>query len=53
MNHEAVADRKVIGDWRVEAIDFKNEGTVYIAIFSGPNAQERAEEYARWKNEIQ
>jgi hypothetical protein len=38
------------GDWRVEATDFENEGNVYVAIFSGPDAHARAEEYARWKN---
>lgn len=53
MNYQATADNEVQRDWRVEAIDFENEGAVYIAIFSGPNARERAEEYARWQNEIQ
>jgi hypothetical protein len=53
MNYEAAADRKSPNDWRVEAIDFENEGNVYVTIFSGPNAQERAEEYANWKNEVQ
>lgn len=51
MNYEVTADRRSTGAWRVEGIDFENEGIVYVAIFSGPNAQERAEEYARWKNE--
>jgi hypothetical protein len=37
-------------DWRVEAIDHDGEGEVYIAIFSGPHAQARAEAYAAWKN---
>jgi hypothetical protein len=26
-----------------------NEGRVYVAIFSGPDAHERAQEYADWK----
>jgi len=42
-------DKRNPGDWRVEAVDFEDEGKVYVAIFSGPNAQERAEEYAEWK----
>lgn len=37
-------------DWRVEAIDYENEGIVYVTCFSGPDAEERAEEYAAWKN---
>jgi len=53
MNYQAIADNKISGDWRVEAIDFENEGSVYTTTFSGPNAQERAEEYARWQNGIQ
>ena len=35
------------GSWGVEAID--EEGSVYMAIFSGPGAKERALEYARSK----
>ncbi len=37
-------------EWRVEAIDYENEGVCYVAIFSGPLARERAEEYAAFKN---
>ncbi len=32
-------------------IDHDSEGEVYVTIFSGPQARERAEEYAVWKNE--
>src|SRR6266404_3023251 len=46
----SVQDRRNQGDWRVEGIDFDNEGQVYVTIFSGPDAQERADEYAEWKN---
>jgi hypothetical protein len=53
MKYEAFQDKDIPGDWRVEFIDFENEGTVYVAIFSGPNARERAEEYAIWKNKAQ
>jgi hypothetical protein len=38
------------GDYRVEAIDKDGDGEVFIAIFVGPDAQARAEEYAEWKN---
>jgi hypothetical protein len=50
MEWECFEDKRDAGDWRVEAIDFDNEGRVYVATFSGPHAQERAEEYAALKN---
>jgi hypothetical protein len=34
----------------VSAIDSQNGGEIYLALFSGPRAKERAEEYATWKN---
>jgi hypothetical protein len=36
-------------EWRVECIDAKS-GDVFVAIFSGPVAEERAREYAAFKN---
>jgi hypothetical protein len=50
MEYEVIQSRDVPGEWRVEAIDFKSDGQVYVTIFSGPEAQERAEEYAAWKS---
>ena len=52
VEYEAVASGDAVDDdeWRVEGIDYENEGLCYIAIFSGPQAKERAKEYARWKN---
>ena len=44
LEYEVVPGRDAPGEWRVEAIDYDNEGQVYVAIFSGPGAQERAEE---------
>jgi hypothetical protein len=38
------------GHWHVEAVD--DEGVVFVAVFSGPEARERAAEYADWKNGI-
>ena len=49
MNYEALEDKQFKGEWRVEAI-FSGEGEVFVTIFSGPAAQGRAEEYARFKN---
>lgn len=51
MEWKAFEDKQNPGDWRVEAIDFENEGAVYVTIFSGPDARERAEDYAAWQNE--
>jgi hypothetical protein len=40
-------DRKSTGDWRVEKFD--DDGGAEVVIFSGPNARERATEYADWR----
>lgn len=36
------------GEWVVEAINEEGDGEIYIAAFSGPEAKERAVEYAAW-----
>jgi hypothetical protein len=50
MNYEVVESKHYQDEWRVEAID--SEGRVFVAIFSGPAARERAHEYAAWKNGV-
>ncbi len=35
--------------WRVEAIDDAQDGSIYVTIFFGPHAKERAAEYAKSK----
>jgi hypothetical protein len=50
LTYEVVQDKLHSTDYRVEAIDRDSEGEVYVAIFSGPDAQARAQEYADWKN---
>jgi hypothetical protein len=40
-------DRKAPGDWRVEKFD--DDGGAEVAIFGGPNARQRAIEYADWR----
>ena len=52
IEYEAVPSRDAVDDdeWRVEGIDYEDEGLCYVAIFSGPEAKERAGEYARFKN---
>lgn len=49
MDYEVFEDKESPGDWRVEAINMESDGECYVAIFSGPRARERAEEYVKWK----
>lgn len=49
MNYEVIADHDVPDQYRVEAIDYEAEGQVYVTIFSGPDAEARATEYANFK----
>jgi len=44
MKAELFEDRETPGDWRVERED--DDGSIEVAIFSGPNARERAIRYA-------
>lgn len=37
-------------EWRVEAIDYESEGEIYVAVFTGPDAEKRAREYASFKS---
>jgi hypothetical protein len=48
--YETVESREFPDHWHVEAID--DEGRVFVAVFSGPDAEERAREYADWKNGV-
>lgn len=58
---EVIEDRHTPGEWRVEAFDYTNggegpingDGRQYVAIFVGPDAQMRAEEYCIWKQKDQ
>ena len=49
MTYEVVEDKHHPDDWRVEATDYDHDGQVRVAIFSGPKAKERAEEYTKFK----
>jgi hypothetical protein len=46
---EIVERKDTPNAWGVEAIDYNNDGAIYMAVFSGPDAKERALEYARSK----
>ena len=48
MNYEVKESKTHRDYWHVEATD--SEGRVFVAVFSGPQAQARAQEYAEWKN---
>lgn len=48
MKYETVKDKIYPDTWRVEYVS--KDGFVEVAIFSGIDAKERAEEYADWKN---
>ena len=46
----AVEERKdQPGVWTVEAIDSSGDGDIYQTLFIGPEARERAREYAQFK----
>ena len=49
MTYEVVQSRLFPDTWVAEAIG--PEGEAYIACFTGPEAEERAREYAAFKNE--
>ena len=43
---EVVERKDTPGAWGVEAIDIAGDGEIYMAVFSGPNAEDHAKEYA-------
>lgn len=46
---EVIPDATIRGAWRVEKLDADGDGGVAVTIFAGPDARERAVEYAAWK----
>lgn len=49
MKYDVYESEEHKNDWIAGAV-LEGEGDIYIAIFSGPEAKERASEYASWKN---
>jgi hypothetical protein len=49
MKYEVAQDTAFPCEWRVEAIDLDGDGDCFVALFSGPEAEARAKEYASWK----
>lgn len=50
VRYEAFQDKADAETWRVEGIDYDNDGVVYVTLFLGPDAEKRAREYATFKN---
>ena len=50
LRYETFQDQKTPEYWRVEAVDSRS-GDVFVAVFSGPLARDRATEYAAFKNQ--
>lgn len=49
MEYEVAQDKVVPDQWRVEAVNHEGDGEVYVTLFCGPKAEERAREYAAFK----
>ncbi len=52
MEFEAFENRFIKGEWRVEGFDQEN-GECQLAVFTGPKARQRADEYAAFKNSLE
>lgn len=50
---EVVESRQCPGVWHVEAIDDAGEGEIRMAVFSGPDAEGRARQYAAWTKQFE
>jgi hypothetical protein len=44
-------DKDFLGCFSAAAIDTEGEGAIYAVLFVGPDPEQRAQEYADWKNE--
>jgi hypothetical protein len=47
ITREVFPDKEYPNDWHVETTD-RDTGDVFIALFSGPYAEQKAREYAKW-----
>jgi hypothetical protein len=50
MKYEVKESQDRPGDYVAIAVNEASRGETYVALFSGPDAKKRAEEYAAWKN---
>jgi hypothetical protein len=53
LQYVALKSKTTDGEFVVEAIDHNDDGIIYCARFTGPDAAARAVEYAEWKNATQ
>ena len=52
MKTTVFAEKEFPNDWHVEMIE-PDSGDIFVAVFSGPDAEERAREYAKWQESKQ
>ena len=50
MKYELKESEARSGDYLAVAVNEDSHGEVFSALFSGPDAKKRAEEYITWKN---
>jgi hypothetical protein len=53
MEYQVLQDSENKDRWLAQAINFECEGEIYTVLFLGYDAEERAREYADWKNSSQ
>lgn len=49
MKYEVCESRDFPGHWHAEQI--QSDGSIFVVVFSGPQAAWRSKEYADWKNQ--
>ena len=50
MQSEAIENQIVRGEWQAEVVNHEGDGEVYVTIFSGPDAEERAKQFCLYRN---
>ena len=50
MKYEVKESKERSGEFLATAVNEASQNEIFSALFSGPNAKQRAEEYAAWKN---
>ena len=50
MKYEVKESQERSGEFLAVAVNEASHDQLFSALFSGPNAKQRAEEYAAWKN---
>ena len=51
MQSETTKNQTVQGEWQAEVVNHEGDGEVYVTIFSGPDAEERAKKYCLQRND--